>query len=43
MDRINIPLVVDLDGTLIKSDLLLESFYAMAPKNRPLFSEFRFG
>lgn len=24
----NIPLVVDLDGTLIKSDILLESFYA---------------
>jgi 4-hydroxybenzoate polyprenyltransferase len=31
----NIPLVVDLDGTLIKTDLLLESFYAMI-KAKPL-------
>jgi 4-hydroxybenzoate polyprenyltransferase len=28
-----IPLVVDLDGTLIRSDLLLESFYAMIKAN----------
>lgn len=30
------PLIVDLDGTLIKSDLLFESFYALLKRN-PLF------
>ena len=29
MNKHEKPLVVDLDGTLIKTDLLLESFYAM--------------
>lgn len=34
MNQLNIPLVVDLDGTLIKTDLLLEGFYAMI-KDKP--------
>lgn len=33
MSSLNIPLVVDLDGTLIKSDLLFESFIALFKKN----------
>lgn len=32
----NVPLCVDLDGTLIRSDLLIESFFAMLKRN-PLF------
>lgn len=33
MDEVLVPLVVDLDGTLINSDLLLESFFALLAAN----------
>lgn len=36
MSQVNTPLVVDLDGTLIRSDLLIESFLGLLKKN-PLY------
>lgn len=32
----SLPLVVDLDGTLVKTDLLVESFFALIKQN-PLY------
>ena len=36
MDKSEVPLIVDLDGTLIKTDILLECIYALIKKN-PFF------
>ena len=33
MSQSKLPLIIDLDGTLIKSDLLYESFYALLKRN----------
>ena len=36
MDRTDLPLCVDLDGTFIRSDLLIESALALDRDRRPL-------